>query len=94
MTKWNQPLLQRYNCLAVEYKSSEEAGGETDPPQRREIFYYGDCLKLLMDGDDKKHISFGGTWVALLVEHPICDFGSGHDLMGYEIEPQLGLYFR
>ena len=29
----------------------------------------------------------GGTWVAQLVECPILDFGSGHDLMVCGIEP-------
>ena len=32
-----------------------------------------------------------GAWVAQSVERPIPDFGSGHDLMVYEIEPRVGL---
>lgn len=33
-----------------------------------------------------------GTWVAQLVKRLKGDFGSGHDLMGNEIEPHVRLY--
>ena len=32
-----------------------------------------------------------GAWVAHPVECPSLDFNSGHDLMGREIEPRVGL---
>ena len=32
---------------------------------------------------------FGGAWVAQSVRHLALDFGSGHDLMVHEIEPQV-----
>ena len=32
-----------------------------------------------------------GTWVAHLVNCPTIDFGSGHDLMVFEIEPHTWL---
>ena len=30
--------------------------------------------------------------MAQLVKHPTVDLGSGHDLMGHEIESHIGLY--
>ena len=33
----------------------------------------------------------GGTWVAQSVKHLTLDFGSGHDLMVYDIKPHIGL---
>ena len=37
-------------------------------------------------------IDCGGTWVAQLVKVLILGFGSGHDLMGHEIKPRIGLH--
>lgn len=50
-------LLQKHNCLAVEYQRWE-AGGASGPPQRGETFYHGYCFRLLVDAGDKKHINF------------------------------------
>ena len=38
-----------------------------------------------------KMVQHGGALVAQSVEHPILDFGSGHDLMFHDIEPCVGL---
>ena len=34
----------------------------------------------------------GGAWVAQLVKHPALDFGSGHDLTVWGMEPHVGLW--
>ena len=49
----------------------------------------------LMNGESHwvllKHVSFWGTRMAQLLECLTLGFCSGHDLMGHEIEPRLGL---
>ena len=37
-----------------------------------------------------KNLEAGGTWVAQLVECQTLDFGSGHDLGGYGMDPKVG----
>ena len=39
-----------------------------------------------------KNGKFKGTWVAQSVKQPTLDFGSGHDLNGLWMEPQVGLH--
>ena len=42
-------------------------------------------------GGRVRNYSLGGAWEAQSVNHPISDFGSGHDLIVHGIEPHVGL---